>query len=38
MSPWRVAAVAAAILLGAAAVWRLAAPPIPHGIIERNAP
>jgi len=38
MTIWRVAVVAALTLLGTAAVWRLAAPPIPHGIIERTAP
>jgi len=35
---WRVAAVAAAVLLGALVVYGLAAPPLPHGIIERTAP
>jgi len=38
LTTWRVAALAAAILLGAALVFIAAAPPIPHGIIERTAP
>jgi len=35
---WRVAALAAANLLGGLVVFDLATPPIPHGIIERTAP
>jgi len=38
LTVWRVAAIAAALLAGGLVVFELAAPPIPHGIIERTAP